>query len=110
VASLLEAPAFATKLGLPFTRMITIHWQAAGVPPDQMVRATGKFIDLLSKALARDGAKTAWLFVHENGISKGAHCHLLIHVPGRLVAKITKLQRGWLRRISGLPYRARVIK
>ena len=40
---------------------------------------------------------------------KGGHCHLLAHVPADLVPRLTGLQRGWLRRITGQPYRARVI-
>jgi hypothetical protein len=34
---------------------------------------------------------------------------LLAHVPGDLVSIVTRLQRGWLRNITGHPYRARVI-
>ena len=34
---------------------------------------------------------------------------MLAHVPTDLVPTFVKLQRGWLRRISGNPYRARVI-
>ncbi len=89
--------------------MLTIHWEAAGVPLTGMVRATGRFTDLLAKCLLRHGSKTAWLWAHENGDGKGGHCHLLAHVPAHLVQAVTSLQRGWLRRITGQPYRARVI-
>lgn len=69
--------------------------------------------DLMAKALARHGSATAWLWTHENvpgnGHDKGGHCHLLVHVPADLVPVVTALQRGWLRLISGQPYRARVI-
>lgn len=99
----------AGAIGLPFTRMITIHWEAAGVALENMARATGRFTDLLTKALARHGSKTTWLWAHENCGPKGGHCHLLAHVPADLVPIVTALQRGWLRRITGQPYRARVI-
>ncbi|MBU6395761.1 MAG: hypothetical protein KGQ75_14420 [Sphingomonadales bacterium] len=89
--------------------MISIHWEAAGVPLEKMAKATGHFLDLLSKALARHGSRTAWIWVHENGHRKGGHCHILIHVPAHLVQRMTGLQRGWLRLITGNPYRARVI-
>jgi hypothetical protein len=82
---------------------------AAGVPLHQMAAATGRFIDLLTKALARHGSRTAWIWVHENGHGKGGHCHLLVHVPAALVQCVSGLQKGWLRRITGRPYRARVI-
>lgn len=113
IGNLKAAERHADKLGLPFTRMITIHWEAAGVPLAGMVKATGRFTDLLGKALARHGCRTAWLWTHENapgnGHDKGGHCHLIAHVPTDLVPRVTALQRGWLRRITGKPYRARVI-
>lgn len=113
IANLRAAERHAEKIGLPFTRMISIHWQAAGVPLAGMAKATGRFTDLLTKALARHGSGTAWLWTHENvpgnGHDKGGHCHLLAHVPADLVSRLTALQRGWLRRITGQPYRARVI-
>ncbi|MEN8860244.1 hypothetical protein [Qipengyuania flava] len=113
IANLKAAERHAAKIGLPFTRMITIHWQAAGVPLAGMAKATGRFTDLMAKALARHDSGTAWLWVHENvpgnGHDKGGHCHLLAHVPADLVSRLTALQRGWLRRITGQPYRARVI-
>lgn len=109
IANLSAAAAFAATIGLPFTRMLTIHWEAAGVPLAGMVKATGLFNDLLRKTLDRHGSRTAYLWVHEGGESKGGHCHLLAHVPADLVVVLTRLQRGWLRRITGRPYRARVI-
>lgn len=113
VANLIAAERHAQAIGLPFTRMVTIHWQAAGVPLAGMAKATGRFLDLMSKALARHGSPTAWIWTHENaatkGQDKGGHCHVLAHVPAHLVTVVANLQRGWLRRITGQPYRARVI-
>jgi hypothetical protein len=96
-------------IGLPLTRMITIHWEAAGVPLAGMARATGQFTDLLSKALKRNKSLSAWIWVHENCGPKGGHCHLLAHVPAVLVPVVRKLQIGWLGRITGKPYRKNVI-
>ncbi len=109
IGNLKAAERHVQKIGLPFTRMISIHWEAAGVPLVGMAKATGRFTDLLAKAVARHGSCTAWIWVHENGDGKGGHCHLLAYVPADLVSTVTSLQRGWLRRISGKPYRARVI-
>lgn len=110
VANLTAAARHAYVIGLPFTRMITIHWEAAGVPLDRIAKATGRFIDLMTKALARLGSRTAWIWVHENGDDKGCHCHLLAHVPAQHVKRLTRLHRGWLKRITGKPYKARVIR
>jgi hypothetical protein len=110
IANLTAAERHAERIGLPFTRMISIHWEAAGVPLAGMAKATGRFTDLLTKALARHGSRTAWLWMHENGAGKGGHCLLLAHVPPALVKKLTALHRGWLRRITGTPYRRRVVR
>ena len=109
IANLKAAERHAKQIGLPFTRMISIHWEAAGVPLAGMAKTTYRFTDLLTKALARHGSRTTWLWVHENCGQKGGHCHFLAHVPAVLVPRLTALQRGWLRRITGQPYRARVI-
>jgi hypothetical protein len=89
--------------------MITVHWEAAGVPLELMPKATGRFLDLLTKALARRNGATAWIWVHENGDGKGGHCHIIIHIPADLVPLVTRLQKGWLRAITGRKYVARVI-
>lgn len=113
ISNLLASAAQAQAIGLPFTRMISIHWQAAGVPLESMAKATGRYLDLFAKAAARNGMQTAWLWVHENapgkGHDKGGHLHLLAHVPPGLVSAIMGRQRGWLRSITGQPYRSRVI-
>ena len=109
IGNLKGAERHAALIGLPFTRAICIHWQAAGVTLAGMTKATARFTDLMAKALARKQRRTAWLWVHENCGPKGGHVHLLAHVPGDLVCVITRLQRGWLRRITLHSYRARVI-
>lgn len=110
VDNLLAATAHADAIGRPFTRMISIHWEAAGVKPSHVPKATGHFLDLLSKGLARSGCATSWLWVQENGDGKGAHVHILAHVPASLAAYVSRLQIGWLRLITGNSYRAKVIK
>jgi len=109
IANLIAATEHAAKIGLPFTRMITIHWQAADVLLHDMAQATGRFLDLLSKTLARHGSATAWIWVHEGGERKGGHCHILAHIPARLSTTVCRMQRGWIRRITGQPYKARVV-
>ena len=109
VRNLCAAADAAKRLGLPFTRMITIHWRAAAVPLEEMVAATGRYLDLLTKALARHGYATAWIYVHENGPQAGHHCHMLVHVPAAAAGLLSRLQRGWLRRITSQPYRRGVL-
>ena len=109
IANLTAAEGHSRLIGLPFTRMITIHWQAAGLPLAGMAHATGRFIDLMTRAIARHGYRTAWIWTHENSGENGGHCHLLAHVPACCVPALSRLQRGWLKRIAGKPYRANVI-
>lgn len=110
VANLKAATAHANAIGLPFTRMITIHWETLGVPLESMAKATGRFLDYLTKWLARCQCRTAWIWVHENGDVKGGHCHVLAHVPSEHVKALTGHLRAWLRLITGNPYRKRAIK
>jgi len=109
ISNLAAAAHHASIIGLPLNRMITIHWQAAGLPLMAMAKATYRFTDLMTKALTRRGARSAWLWVHENGDRKGGHCHMLAHIPADLAPEFTGLQRGWLRLITGQPYRRGVI-
>lgn len=110
IANLSAAMIHAGEIGLPFTRMITVHWEAAGISLSGMAKATGRLTDLLTKALSRNGSATSWLWVHENGHGKGGHCHLLVHVPAELAPIVRTAMRGWLRRITGKPYKARVVR
>src|SRR3546814_6192686 len=50
IGNLKAAERHAEKIGLPFTRMISIHWQAAGVPLAVMAKATGRFTDLMARS------------------------------------------------------------
>lgn len=110
VGKLIAATGHANAIGLPFNRFITIHWQAAGVAPSGVVKATGRYFDLLTKLIARHGASTALIWVQEAGRGKGNHVHILAHVPASLVKRISGMNRKWLRSITGNPYRKRVIK
>lgn len=106
---LCAAAARSVTLDLIPNRMITIHWERAGVPLDGMAEATGRFLDSLSRAIRRRGFSVAYIWVHENGPAKGAHCHILTRVDPSLVPVLTRLQRGWIERISGAKYRKATI-
>lgn len=110
VTNLVEAARMAHSIGLPLNRFITVHWEATGLSLDHMVRATGRFVDLLTKWLRRRGHRTAWIWVHENGNDVGGHCHLLVNVPPHCVGELVAVQKSWLRRISGRPYRPKTIR
>jgi len=110
IANLSLSEGHSRAIGLPFTRMITIHWKAAGVPLSDMAAATGKFIDYLTRWLARRGYGIAWLWVHENAGDKCWHCHVLASVPAELVKPLVGAQLRWLRAITGKSYCVKVIR
>lgn len=109
VGNLIAAEQHSRSIGLPFTRMITILWEEAGVPLDKMANATGRYIDLLTKTIKRHGGETSWIWVHENGERKGGHVHILAHIPSSLVQLISKRNRRWIRKISGKRYQRKVV-
>lgn len=109
VGELIEAAKQATQIGCPLNRFISIHWELAGIESWEMPRATRAFTDRLRKTLKRHGSETAWVYVHENSCGTGWHCHFLAHVPPHLITHVQRLQRGWIKAITGQSYRKGVI-
>ncbi len=113
-AKIIEAAKFAVAIGLPFNRMVTIHWEKAGIPDERAARATGRFLKLAGDWNAKRGGRIAWAWVRENGDGKGSHVHILLHLPankitGKKRERLGDMQRRWLRSIAGAPYRAGTI-
>jgi len=114
--NILEAAQFAAAAGMPFNRHLTIHWQQAGIPDERAAWATGRFLKLAGDWIAKrdrentrgERGRVAWAWVRENGERKGGHVHILLHLP--VGARIGRMQRRWLRSITGKPYSARTIK
>ena len=108
VGQVFSAGQQALLRGLPLNRHITIHWEVAGVNDAQAAGATGKFIKYAGDWIRSHGGRLAWLWVRENGYGKGSHVHMLLHVPKGL--SLGKMQRGWLKKITGQAYRADSIR
>lgn len=105
---LMAAPGRAAAIGLPFNRFVTVHWEHLGVPDERAAWATGRLLKLAGDWVRTRGGRLAWEWVRENGDRKGSHVHLLCHVPAG--CEWGPMQRGWLRRITRQPYRARGIR
>ena len=103
---LIEATGFAVCAGLPFNRMVTIHWEAARVADD--LKATGRFLKLARDWVRCHGGVMAFLWVRENGPVKGRHVHILMHLPPDLARAFNRCQRRWLR-ACGAIWRAGVL-
>jgi hypothetical protein len=109
-AQIIAAAQFAARVCLPLNRHLTIHWQAAGVPDCRAAAATAAFLALARDWLRKRRAPCAWAWVRENGVGKGSHVHILLHCHPELARAFSAMQRRWLRRVTGNPYRARIIQ
>ncbi len=105
--AIMLAALAAYDIGAPFTRMVTIHWQRAGIADDRAALATGKLTKLASDWARRRGGRILWAWTRENDRGKGSHLHLLIACPAHL--PIGRMWRRWLRSITGKPYRTGTI-
>lgn len=103
----LDAAQRALRVALPFNRFTTVHWEAAGVADD--LRATRRLLKLMSDWLRTRGRRAAFVWVRENGHGKGAHVHILLHLPPDLIEPFNRRQRGWLA-ACGARWRGGVLK
>lgn len=104
---LLEAKDRALRMGLPFNRFTTVHWDAAGVADG--LKATRRLLKLIGDWLRSRGRQAAFAWVREDGHGKGAHVHILLHVPPELIDAFNACQRGWLA-ACGARWRGGVLK
>lgn len=94
-----DAAQLAIDLGKPFNRFSTIHWNDLGIPDCCAARATGQYIKLASDYLASKGERLRWVWVRENGISKGSHVHILMHIPDAVAPAFFRRWFDWKRRL-----------
>ena len=94
----------------PLNRFITINWQVYGVSEELGSRYTTKYLKKISHWLKSNGTPTAYIYVRENSKIKGNHVHILIHVTPETLKKLTKLNRKWLKTITGQPYKKGAVK
>lgn len=105
--AIMQAALAAERTGEPFTRMVTLHWERAGIADNHAATATSKLTKLMSDWARRRGARILWAWTRENDNGKGSHLHMLIACPPAL--PIGRMWRRWLRSITGAPYRAGVV-
>jgi len=111
--AIIAAAHRAVAIGLPLNRHITIHWERAGIDDGRAAAAIGGFLKLAADWLRTRNARLAYAWARENdagGGEKGSHVHILAHVAPEQAAGFTAMQRRWLRRVTGLRYRAGTIR
>ena len=103
---LVEATRRAIAIGLPFNRHLTIHWAKAGLTNDQAAAATGRMLKLIRDWVRKRGGDVAHVWVRENGLGKGSHVHVLLHLPDGVT--LGGMTRRWYKMVTG--WRGRVTK
>ena len=103
-----RAAGHALQMGWPLNRHVTWHLEKSGVAPRGGANAIGRFLKLHRQFLASRGEPFACVWVREDDDGdgmKGAHVHILMHVPSFTAPAVTGRQRRWLRMVTGQPYR-----
>jgi hypothetical protein len=101
----------ARKIGLPFNRFVTIHFERAGLDDADAAGAIGRIMKLATDWARKQGQAIAYEWVRENDTGdgrKGSHVHILCHCPDTI--PIGRMWQRWLRKVTGRPYRAKAIK
>lgn len=97
--ALIAAADHAERIGLPFNRHWTVHYQTAGIAEADAARFIGRLNKLVGEYSRRHGGRFAAIWVREGGEGKGGHVHILMHLPARLSLK--GRTRRWVKRAGG---------
>lgn len=101
--NLRQAARFASSVGLPLNRHMTINLEALGVADRQATEAISSFMKSLREWLKRQGHVTACIWVRERSSHTGSHLHLLFHLPPGV--QLRKRHLAILKRITGRRYK-----
>jgi hypothetical protein len=96
--NLILAAEHAIRIGKPLNRMLTVHFNKAGIPDP--VKATGQLLKLMGDWLRCYDAAITAVWVREAGSTKGEHVHILLSVPPPILGSFTRMQRGWFKKIG----------
>jgi hypothetical protein len=96
---MLEAANFAHRIGLPFNRHWTVHYEMAGIAEHDGAAFVGRLLSLVRRDVRRAGGEFAALWSRENGQGKGGHVHILLHVPAPLTLRNKTLH--WIKTAGG---------
>jgi hypothetical protein len=96
--NLILAAEHARQIGAPLNRMLTVHFDKAGI--SDPVKATGQLLKLMGDWLRCYNTGITALWVREAGLQKGEHVHILLSVPPPILGLFTRMQRGWFKKIG----------
>ena len=96
--NLILAARHAELIGAPLNRMLTVHFDAAGITDP--VKATGRLLKLMGDWLRCNNTAITAVWVREAGAEKGEHVHILLSVPPNKIGQFNQRQRTWFKRIG----------
>lgn len=103
---MLAAALFAEQSGKPFSRHWTVHHERAGVAMADGAAFVGRLLSGLGKLVRREGGELAAIYAREGGAGKGAHVHIMMHLPPGMTLRnrTRRLVEGaggtWRKRVS----------
>ena len=99
VHAIIEAEMVALASGRLFKRHWIVHYNRAGIQPDDAMRFIGKLIDLVSKQARRDGGSLTCIWVRERSSKYGEHIRILLHLPE--LTTLHNRTRRWIELAGG---------
>ena len=93
--NIVMAAGFADQLGLPLNRFVTVRWEGRQSIGTIQTRQ-GLLIERMSKWLRYRNVPPAYLWVIENGLARGLHSHILIHVPSEHLKAFKRKAPTWI--------------
>jgi hypothetical protein len=96
--NLILAAEHARCIGKPLNRMLTVHFDAAGIADP--VKATGQLLKLMGDWLRCYNTAITAVWVREAGPTKGEHVHILLSIPPNKIGSFNRMQRGWFKKIG----------
>jgi hypothetical protein len=96
---LIDAARHAERIGLAFNRHWIVHSERAEIPPEQRTLFVGRLLRLVGNYVKRRGGIFTAIWVRENGLGKGEHIHILMHLPTDLL--LQNMTCKWVHKAGG---------
>jgi len=98
---LIGAWRYASNIGLPLNRHITIHFGMNGIADESAAGVISAFLKIINDRCKKAGHEFAATWVRENGEHKGSHVHIFAHIADEFLPLLIRSQCGWLNKASG---------
>ena len=99
VEGMLQAAARLEKQSKKFNRHWTVHYERAGIADRDGAAFVRGILKRAGEMVRRAGGSMAAIWVRENGNGKGAHVHILLHVPNGFTLR--NRTRRWIEAAGG---------